>query len=126
MLNLKVKFGLQLIWSPSTSSGMCVCVSLTVLNSSHPSIFTSLFPSVSSIPRFFFNEFHEAVHIDPLNPTNEGGDPPAASLVSSTPGVNRSNFTLINHINSNWLLITCSVASGSSTSFFTFSRSPLN
>lgn len=70
------------------------------------------------------NELHEAGHKDDAESTNEGHDPQAAPLCCATPGVNVSNFSLINHTNSNWLLIACTVTLGSSLSFITFLRLP--
>lgn len=67
-----------------------------------------LFPAVSSVVHSSAvkgNELHEAHHIDPLKANNEGSDPQAAPVVCSSTGVNGSNLTLINHTNSNWLLI---------------------
>lgn len=107
ILKLQVKLCFVLIWFP-----MCP--------------FHLFGPHCLFCSSFFFsvgNELHEAGHTDDAECTNEGRDPKAALLSCSTPGVNGSNFSLINHTNSNWLLITCSVAWGSSLSFLTFLRS---
>lgn len=58
--------------------------------------------------------------MDPLSRTNDDRDPQAAPRACSSPGVNGSNRSLINHINSNWLLIACSVVLGSFASFSHF------
>lgn len=58
--------------------------------------------------------------MDPLSRTNDDRDPQAAPRACSSPGVNGSNRSLINHINSNWLLIACSVVLGRFASFSHF------
>lgn len=106
MLNPEVKVCLELIWSPTFPLHLFspLCVSCWTRSSIHHlSLAFCLFCS-----SFFFsygNELREAGHIDRLNPANEGLDPQAAPLACSTLGVNGSNFSLINHTNSNWLLI---------------------
>lgn len=70
------------------------------------------------------NELHEAGHIDDAESTNEGRDPRAALLSCSTPEVNGSNFSLINHTKRNRPLIAYIVTFGSSLSSITFLTLP--
>lgn len=69
-------------------------------------------------------ELNMAEGLIDLNPTNNY--PKAAPLAWSYLWVNGSNFSLINHISRNWILIGCSLVLGTSLSFLTFLRLPPN
>lgn len=126
MLNPQEKLYLELNWSP-TFFPPPLEPTVFPLSSTHSSIhyLSCLLSLLFPLPLQQGNELHEAVRIDILNCTNEDRDPQAAPPACSSPGVNGSNFPLINHISSNWLLIASSVVLGSSPSLFMFLRLPL-